>query len=257
MPESDLDLLITAAQDAGLIALRFWQQPVEVETKPDGSPVSAADLAVDAALRKVLTAARPDYGWMSEESADDPARLTAPATFIVDPIDGTRAYLDHSRDWALSLAVIRGGVPVAGVVHLPARGTTYAAAAGQGATRDGVPLQVSPRAQVDGASMLAARPLYAARNWPRGVPGFDRHFRSSMAWRLALVAEGRFDAMMTLRPSWDWDIAAGILLAAEAGAAVTDRTGAALRLNGPDRRSDGVVAANAVLHAAIRAQLAA
>lgn len=218
MPETDLALLRRAATDAGEIALGYWRQNPEIWTKPDQSPVSSADLAVDTALRERLGAARPEYGWISEESEDDIDRLDRESVFIVDPIDGTRAYLDGAAEWALSLAVAKAGTITAAVVHLPARGLTYGAARGQGATLNDAPITASSVTSPEGATMLASRPTYAAAHWQgEVVPAFKRQFRSSMAWRLALVAEARFDAMMTLKPAWEWDIAAGSLIAAEAG----------------------------------------
>lgn len=242
--------------DAGEIALSHWRHDPKTWIKADASPVSAADLAVDAALRESLAAARPAYGWISEESEDDADRLDRETVFIVDPIDGTRAYLEGAAEWALSLAVARRGEVTAAVVHLPARGLTYGAARGQGATLNDAPIVVSSAARAEGASMLASRPSYAAAHWLGEVPGFKRQFRSSMAWRLALVAEARFDAMMTLMPAWEWDIAAGSLIAAEAGARVTDRRGGALRFNSTARRTDGILAAPERLHDAILQALA-
>lgn len=255
MPASDLTLLIDAALIAGDIALRHWGGSPQTWTKDDDSPVSAADLEVDRALRDALGAARPAYGWLSEESPDDPARLEREHCFILDPIDGTRAFLKGEKTWAVSLAVAQGSGIAAGVVHMPATGRTYTAAAGQGAWLNGVPLSVSDRAEPDGARLLASRPVYAEKNWRR-LPVFERMFRPSLAYRIACVAEGRADAVLTLRPSWEWDIAAGALIAAEAGARVTDRHGAPLRFNSPTRRSPGLLAANAGLHGAIGQALA-
>ncbi len=256
MPASDdLPLLIDAALTAGDIACRHWGGAPRIWTKSDDSPVSAADLEVDAALREALLAARPGYGWLSEESRDDPARLHREHCFILDPIDGTRAFLNNEKTWAISLAVAQGSAIAAAVVHLPARGRTYTAAAGRGAWLNGRPLVASARGEPDGARLLASRPTYAAQNWSR-VPAFERMFRSSLAYRIACVGEGRADAMLTLRPAWEWDVAAGALIAAEAGARVTDRFGGPLRFNTPGRRSQGVLAANPVLHDAIRAALA-
>ncbi len=249
----DLPLLIDAARAAGAIALAQWRTDIAVTAKPDGSPVSTADLAVDAALRGALTAARPGNAWLSEETPDDPARLAVRHCFVVDPIDGTRAYLDGQRTWALSLAVVEDGAAVAAVVYLPARALLYAAARGRGATLNGESLRVGTHGLPDGARTLANRATYETPLWRGAVPGFERHFRPSMAYRLALVAQGRFDAMLTLRPAWEWDIAAGSLLVTEAGGRVTDRTGAALRFNTPNRQADGVIAANATLHAGVLA----
>jgi myo-inositol-1(or 4)-monophosphatase len=232
LPESDLALLIRTARDAGEIALGFWRTDQTVWHKDEGAgPVSEGDYATDTALRNALTTARPGYGWLSEETPDDAARLSCDRAFVVDPIDGTRAYVDGQDTWALSLAVVSGGAPVAAVVYLPARGTLYAA-----------------------ATLLAPRPSLDPEHWPGGVPPVTRAFRPSLAWRLALVAEGAFDAMLTFRDAWEWDIAAGALIAAEAGARVTDRAGAPLAFNSPAARTPGALVAPPPLHAALLAR---
>lgn len=255
MPASDLSLLIDAALVAGDIAAAHWRRAPRTWTKADDSPVSAADLEVDRALRDALLSARPDYGWLSEESPDDPARLGREHCFILDPIDGTRAFLKGETNWAVSLAVTQGSAVTAAVVHMPAKGRTYTAAAGQGARLNGAALAVTDRADPEGARLLASRPTYGAAHWRR-LPAFERVFRPSLAYRIACVGEGRADAMLSLRPAWEWDIAAGALVAAEAGARVTDRHGAPLHFNNPAGRTEGVLAANPALHAAIRAALA-
>jgi len=140
-------------------------------------------------------------------------------------------------------------IPVAAVVHLPALDLTYRAIAGQGARLNDDSLAVSRRGALSGARVLATRAMLDPRHWPGGLPAVERHFRPALAWRLALVGEGRFDAMLTLRDAWDWDIAASALIAAEAGACVTDRHGAPLRFNSAAARSPGVLAAPAPLHA--------
>jgi myo-inositol-1(or 4)-monophosphatase len=255
LQESDLDLLLDAAREAGTIALGHWRKDPKVWEKGVDGPVSEADFAVDAFLRDLLGAARPDYGWLSEETPDDPAARAASRIFVVDPIDGTRAYVAGEATWAHSLAVVEDGRPVAAVVHLPVRGKTYAAALGHGATLNGVPLEASDRSEVAGATFLAARVSFEAQHWKGPVPHVDRAFRPSLAYRLALVGEGRFDGMLTLRPTWEWDVAAGALVATEAGATVTDRRGRPLRFNNPDPRLDGVLAAGPLLHAAVHRRL--
>lgn len=258
MPASDLPLLIEAAEDAGRIATRFIGAPIEVREKPDGAgPVTEADLAVDAALAQILRAARPEYGWLSEETEDGPARLASERVFIVDPIDGTRAFLDGGDGWAHSLAVAERGVITAAAIYLPMCDKLYTAAAGQGAALNGVPIRVTDRAGLDGASLLASRPAFVSGIWRDGiVPKVTRAFRPSLAHRLGLVAEGRYDAMLTLRASWEWDIAAGDLILREAGAVTSTRRAVPLVFNNPDPRLDGVIAANPALHRALHAALA-
>ncbi|MEQ9042033.1 MAG: 3'(2'),5'-bisphosphate nucleotidase CysQ [Silicimonas sp.] len=248
MPASDLDLLTEAAEEAGRIARRYWREDPQVWDKGGDDPVSEADFAVDTYLRTALLAARPDYGWVSEETEDDPARLTASRVFIVDPIDGTRAFVAGEPTWAHSLAVVEHGQVTAACVYLPVRDKLYRAAIGQGATLNGARLRASQAHDLEGSTVLTPRVTLQERFWKNGVPGFDRHFRPSLAYRLALVGEGRFDAMMTLRASWEWDIAAGALIAHEAGATVTDRRGQPITFNSPSRQTAGVVTAAAALH---------
>lgn len=257
-PAADLALLAEAAEGAAEIALSHWRQDPKVWDKPgDEGPVTEADLAVDAYLSERLRAARPGYGWMSEETPDDLAARAADTLFIVDPIDGTRAYARGEPIWAHSLAVVHAGRPVAAVVHLPAEGMRYAAAAGHGATRDGAPIApVAAPPALDTADMLVTRPNLAAGLWRGPVPSLARHFRPSLAYRIALVAEGRFDGMLTLRDSWEWDVAAGALIAEEAGARVTDRAGRPLSFNSSGRKTAGVLAAPPTLHAETLARLA-
>ena len=251
MPENDLSLLIEAARRAADEAKAFIGDDLGIEHKPDDSPVTQADLAVDRMLRRSLLDARPGYGWLSEETPDDRGRLDRDATFIVDPIDGTRAFIEGQKTWAHSLAVARAGTIVAAVVYLPMLDLLYTAVAGQGAHLNGAPIAVSGTDTLDAAEVLATRPTLEPKNWPRGVPPVKRAHRPSLAYRLGLVAEGRFDAMLTLRPAWEWDIAAGSLILSEAGATVTDRRGGPLRFNNPHPQTDGVLGANPTLHAAL------
>ncbi len=258
MPEADdLSLLIEAAQAVGEIARSFFGRDPQVWEKPDGAgPVTEADLAVNAALEEHLRGARPHYGWLSEESPDNTVRLALPHTFIVDPLDGTRAFIQGDGTWAHSLAIVKSGEVVAGVVYLPMRDKLYAARRGQGATLNGAPISVSSRDGLDGATVLASRINYDPWHWVGAEPpAVERHFRSSLAYRMSLVAEGRFDAMLTLRPTWEWDVAAGTLIVAEAGGRVSDKRGKAPRFNNPQPQLDGLVAAGPLLQAELAERL--
>ena len=249
MPVTDLQLLIEAAQSAGDIALGYYRSNENQSwDKPDGQgPVTEADLAVDAHLRETLTDARTDFGWLSEETEDDPARLDTQAQFIVDPIDGTRAFMNGSKDWGHSIAIARNGEVTAAVVYMPAAGALYSAEKGRGAFLNGAPIEIA--ATIDPPTVLTARITMEAQNWRNGQPPtLTRHFRSSLAYRLCLVAQGRFSSMITLRASWEWDIAAGALIVSEAGGRLTDRTGGALRFNNAHPQLNGVVAGEAQVH---------
>ena len=257
MPAADLSLLIEAARAAGEVALGYTGPDARRWDKPgDAGPVTEADPAVNDTLHGILQGARPGYGWLSEETEDSPERLDRSRVFIVDPIDGTRSFVEGSDTWAHSLAVAEGGRVTAAVVYLPKRGLLYAAAQGQGAQLNDTPIAPTGTPALAQAEVLAARPVMQSQYWRHGAqPTFRRAYRPSLAYRLALVAEGRFDGMLTLRPCWEWDIAAGDLILREAGARVTDRTGHDLRFNNADPRLNGVIAGGAAVHAGLTAAL--
>jgi myo-inositol-1(or 4)-monophosphatase len=258
LPASDLPLLIEAARAAGRIATSFTGLLARRWDKPDGGgPVTEADMAVNAMLEQRLRSARPGYGWLSEETEDDPDRLSRDRVFIVDPIDGTRSFAEGSKTWAHALAVVENGIVTDAVIYLPLRDMLFSASAGQGAFLNGAPIVASQTQALATAEILAARPNLASLHWQGGqAPQFSRAYRPSLAYRMALVAQGRFDGMLTLRPSWEWDIAPGDLILREAGGICTDRAGLRLRFNNPVPKLDGVVAAGAMIHAQIRAALA-
>ncbi len=249
MQGNDLALLIDAAGASGEIARRHRSNGVEVRDKPGGAgPVTEADLEIDRMLKADLLSARPDYGWLSEETEDDAARLTRDRVFIIDPIDGTRAFIDGHGDFAHSLAIAEHGRIVAAAIYLPLRDQMFTASATDPARLNSTPIAANA-AGLDGAAVLAARTNFDPSHWPGGVPAVNRHFRSSLAYRLCLVAQGRFDAMLTLRPTWEWDIAAGSLIVERAGGNASDRTGGApMRFNNPTPRLNGIVAAGPGLH---------
>ncbi len=253
MPASDLPLLIDAARAAGQIATRYAGPTAKRWDKPDGTgPVTEADLAVNVMLHKTLRAARPDYGWLSEESEDTTARLSHSRVFIVDPIDGTRSFIEGAGSWAHAIAVAERGQITAAVIYLPMLKRLYSAARGAGAWLNGERIHASDIGLFEQATVLAAKPTLAGPIWRSGArPAFTPAYRPSLAYRLGLVAQSRFDAMLTLRPSWEWDIAAGALIVAEAGGLCTDRTGTMLRFNNPDPRLNGVVAGGSAIHAAL------
>ncbi|MEM7752444.1 MAG: 3'(2'),5'-bisphosphate nucleotidase CysQ [Pseudomonadota bacterium] len=256
MPAADLELLRTAALEAGEIARRYWREDPQVWDKGGDDPVSEADFAVDTHLHQRLLGARPDYGWVSEETEDNAERLLAERVFIVDPIDGTRSFVAGDKTWAHSLAVSVNGQITAACVYLPVRDKLYLAALGKGASLNDEELSASSSDVLDGATVLSPKVSFRDEFWKDSPPPVARHFRPSLAYRMALVGEGRFDAMLTLRPAWEWDIAAGALIAEEAGAQVSDRHGQRLCFNSAARQTAGVVAGGREIHAALMDRLA-
>ncbi len=255
---NDLALLTAAAREAGRIAMRFWRHELKVWDKGgEHGPVSEADLAVNTMLKARLMGARPGYGWLSEESPDDAERLALDRVFIIDPIDGTRAFIAGEDNFAVSLAVAERGQVIAGVVLLPAKNRLYSARIDTAAMCDDVPIRASNRVVLDGADILATKANMQPEFWPGGVPDLKRSFRTSLAYRMCLAAEGRHDGMLTFRDAWEWDIAAGALICARAGATVTDRHGMPLRFNSAPPQTPGVIATSPALHQAILSRLSA
>lgn len=250
MPARDLALLTDAAREAGRIALRYWRKDPQVWDKGgEHGPVTEADLAVNDMLKARLLTARPDYGWLSEETPDNADRLAADTVFIIDPIDGTRAFVAGEETWAHSLAVAHKGKVTAGVVYLPAIDRIYTASEASPPMKDGQLIAASARDVLEGSNILTTKANMVPEKWPGGVPDIIRSFRASLAYRMCLAAEGRFDGMLTLRDAWEWDIAAGSLIAERAGAVVTDQSGASLRFNSQGAQANGVLALPPRLHA--------
>ena len=242
MPEADLELLQAAGNAAGEIAKRYFKADPEIWDKGDGQgPVTEADLAIDRMLKAELLKARPGYGWLSEESEDGTARLSTERVFIVDPIDGTRAFINGEKTFSHALAVVENGQVVAAVVHVPMLARTYTATLGGGAFCNGAAITVSQKSEMDGATVLSRKPDLKPEHW-LAPHGLKHNFRPSLAYRLCLVAEGRFDAMLTLRPAWEWDVAAGDLIVREAGGVATTSAGVPTRYNNRLPKLAGMVA---------------
>ena len=250
-PESDLDLLNAAVREAGKIALRFFGGQYRRWTKDGGSPVTEADLAVDTFLKDTLRSARPGYGWLSEESLDDPARLQARRVFVVDPIDGTVAFMKGRPHFTICAAVVEDGRPTAGVVFNPAADENFTAETGRGAFLNGAPIKAGKRAEIAGCYLLGNKQAFDG--WP---PMHIENF-SSIAYRVALVAAGRFDAMVSLTTKRDWDMAAADIVLSEAGGQLVGPDGALLTYNGPLALQGATIASGPGLTGPLLAELAA
>ncbi|WP_127752166.1 3'(2'),5'-bisphosphate nucleotidase CysQ [Devosia sp. 1566] len=218
--QEDLELLRSSAVSAGIIACGFFRAPVKAWTKDNASPVSEADILVDRYLAASLLAARPDYGWLSEETADNPLRLTCRRVFVVDPIDGTKGFLRGEDSWTVSLAVVEDGVPIAGVVYAPVRNEMYDACRGTGARLNGAPL--SRRRRAGGLPLIPAPTAVHQELAAEGLDYTRGPSLPSLAYRLVQVATGKLDAAVSRRGAQDWDIAAAALILEEAGIPLAD-----------------------------------
>lgn len=244
----DYEVLKAAVRDAGALANSYFRRQIEVHRKPDGSEVSEADLAVDAALKLDLTTRRKDYGWLSEESPDDRSRLKHSRVWMIDPIDGTSAFLRHAPEWTVSAALVEDGVPVLGVVYNPASGEFFHAMRGKGAFLNGEPIHVSEKKTLQGAKMIASGGLFKKKIWEEPWPEVTAQWVNSVAYRLALVACGRGDATISLTAKAEWDLAAAAVLMDEAGGIITDHRGNPHPYNRENPRFPGLVASGKPLH---------
>ncbi len=245
MTDSLADRVAAITTHAGAFALAKFRTEVERWEKSPGELVCEVDLAVDQMLREQLQALVPEAGWLSEETADDAQRLACTKLWVVDPIDGTRDYLRGREGWAVSVALVEGGAPVLGVLDAPARNEHWRAEAGKGAYRNGTRLRAGDRRQLAGARVPADALSRADRDF------FTPVFKpNSIALRMAMVAADEADLVATLRWGNEWDIAAAVLIALEAGAAATDALGRALTFNTPEARAFGVLTTACGIHGA-------
>ncbi|MEO6040610.1 MAG: 3'(2'),5'-bisphosphate nucleotidase CysQ [Croceibacterium sp.] len=249
----DRQRLEAIGREAGEMALRRWPGHGHALTswdKTPGSPVCEADIEVDEFLKRELGLLLPSAGWLSEETADDPARLERDLIWVVDPVDGTRDFIRGRAGWAVSVALISAGRPLIGMLEAPARGESWCAVAGQGSWLNGRPLAVSGRAELSGARVPTDQ-----------LPPEDRDLTTvekpnSIALRVAMVADDRADLVATLRWGFEWDVAAAALIAREAGAAVSDAFGQPLVFNKRDPRAFGLLVSAPAIHAAAVERLA-
>lgn len=243
-------LLSTAVQEGGEIALRYWRNAPQRRNKADGSPVSEADLAVDAHLSERLRARLPDAAWLSEETAAPAAEREADLAWIVDPIDGTRPFLAGEPGFCVAAALTFKGRPVASAIYAPALEALFSAARGEGARRNGLAMQASGRQSLEGASLSAP-----AAAFPEAPPSILL-VNTAMCLTLAEVATGAVDALVARGRKSDWDLAAGALLVEEAGGCATRLDGGPFAFNGPGAQQDGVLAAGVHLHRLLRNRFA-
>jgi len=250
-PADDLALLREVVLEAGALAMTYFRADPKTWTKTAGDPVTEADIAVDTLLRERLTGARPGYGWLSEETEDTTERLACRHVWIVDPIDGTRAFIEGRPEFTVAAAMVEDGRPKAGVVFNPATDEFYDALAGAGAWLNGAPIAVTRRTGFDGAKLLASSRMVrrAIDKLTTAPVTFDAV--NSIAYRLALVAAGRFDATFSLAAKSDWDIAAADLILTEAGGMLSDVAGQPFVYNSRRARLPSILGAGPAMHAAL------
>jgi len=253
--DEERDVLINVIRKAGVEALRFAVDGFEIIQKPDQSPVTSADLAVNQVLQSRLTSEFPQDGWLSEESPDSPDRLQKRRVWVVDPIDGTKAFINGEPEFCISVALIEEGQPVVAGIFNPSTDELFTATQGEG-------LRLNDEPVVASATWNGRHPVIALNPWERRIGRFtslepsanNRPIRS-IAWVLALTATGRIEAVATLEPENEWDVAAGALLITEAGGTISDGHGHDLTFNRRVPRYSGIIATSPSCPDALKRQL--
>ncbi len=255
MPRSEDLLRIRQGLQAAIEILRAPRTGAEVERKAGGDPVTDADRAVDRRLRELLP--RPGEGWLSEETADDPARLECRRVWVVDPLDGTREFVEDIPEWCVSIGLVEEGRAVAGGICNPSTGQLFVGSVEGGVTLNGRPARMSGQEELEGATVLASRTEVGRGQWEsfRGE-AFAIRPLGSVAYKLALVAAGLGDVTWTLVPKHEWDVAAGTALVTSAGGEVWDLGGSLPWFNQPSPRLTGLVATPPQLAVQVRGFLA-
>jgi myo-inositol-1(or 4)-monophosphatase len=246
----DVLLLTDTVREAGALALSLFRTELKNWTKGTSSPVSEADIAVNDLIAARLRSATPNYGWLSEESADDQERLHKQRVWIVDPIDGTRGYLAGREDWCVSVALVEDSRPLLAAVFAPASDEFFFAERGRGALLSGATVRATSGTEIDFARVAGPKPLIERLN--RSSSEIAVHPRiASLALRLCRVAEGRLDAAFAGGQSHDWDLAAANLIVEEANGSMTALSGDAIRYNRGEVTHGMLVAAGCDRHASI------
>lgn len=255
--EKEKACAVAAARAAGAIIRSLYHTDYPVDYKGTDSPVTIADREANQKIHEILQGAFPAYGWLSEETADSAARLSCQRVWVVDPLDGTKEFIERIPEFAVSIALIEDGVPLLGVAYNPIQDRLFWAVRGQGAWCDHRRLHVSRTERLAEATILASRSETKRGEWRDFAPLFRIRPTGSIAYKLSLLASGEADASFTLVPKNEWDICAGTIIVEEAGGMVTSLTGQPVMFNQPQTLLRGLVASNGILHAQILRLLAA
>jgi len=237
-------LVRQVTEEAGRIALSYFARDIHTWDKSPNNPVSEADIAVDTFLRTTLMQNRTGYGWLSEETEDQPERLRCGRLWIVDPIDGTRSFLRGGENWGISVALVQDKKTIVAAFYAPVKNAFYFAERGRGVTKNGLNISVSSQTDLAQARMMGDPSAFKSKKfWPKPWPAtMHCEQANSIALRICQIADGQFDCCVTLRPKNDWDVAAADLILEEAGGLLTTGTGKRLVFNREKPLHDHIVA---------------
>ncbi|GIW40621.1 MAG: hypothetical protein KatS3mg076_1198 [Candidatus Binatia bacterium] len=249
--ERELAVAIRAAEEAGRVLSEYAGRPLAVREKGKDQPVTDADLRANERIHSILAEAFPDDGWLSEETADSKDRLARERVWVVDPLDGTKEFVQGIPEYCVSIGLVEGGLPRLGVCHNPARGEWFTGVVGRGARYNGKPSRVTDVRDLGRARILASRSEEARGEWDPFKDKLHVVLTGSVAYKLALISAGLGDGTFSLTPKNEWDVCGGVALVLAAGGRVTDPEGGVLRFNREDTKLPGLVAANEALHRAL------
>lgn len=249
---AELSRLEEAVREAGDAVIKIAKDGFETAYKANKDPVTAADLAADAVLKRRLLDGFGDCGWLSEETSDDPGRLKKNRVWIVDPIDGTKEFVSGIDEFAVSAALVDNGQPVLAAVYNPAADRLFTAVKGEGVWLNAQPIKVRNNA-VEKPLILASRSEVKRGEFEVFEPFVQLRVCGSIAYKLALVAAGQADATFSLGPKNEWDIAAGVLILQQAGGKVTDLTGDSFLFNQRQPLVNGIIAASMASYSSVTA----
>ncbi len=254
-------LMTQATREAGEAIMHYYRpgesiaSSVHLRDKCHNNPLTQADLEADTLLRHRLLDATPHFGWLSEETVDHPDRLSKQWTWVVDPIDGTKEFITGLPQFAISVALVNNGKPVAACIYNQATQELYTAIQGDGDRLNDQPIQTSSRQQLMGASCLASRSETQRGEWQPFLNEWQIQTMGSIAYKLALVASGHYDMTFTLTPKNEWDFCAGTLLIQEAGGQVSHKNGEPFCFNQIKPGIRALLATNGSLHAQLLTRL--
>ena len=232
---TELSIAKDAAIEAGGLILSYYKADYEIKDKGYHNPVTTADHAADARLKDMLTGSYPDYGWLSEETVDSKKRLNKDRVWVVDPLDGTKEFIEGVPHFVVSVALVENGEPILGVLYNPVTTETFTAVKGQGAMLDGEKIKCSKKEKSDEMVIFNSRSETRSGLWDPFQDTFkELKAIGSVAYKLGLTAAGRADIFASLRPKNEWDICAGNCIINEAGGKLVDLYGNARQYNSPD-----------------------
>ncbi len=254
MYEKELERIRAGLAEAGRIGLKYTAGEIEAVKKQGGDPVTQADIEIDGVLKEILV--QDCDGWLSEETADDPARLKKPRVWIVDPLDGTREFIEGINEWCSSIALCENGRIVCAGIYNPTRDEMFLAAKGRPTTLNGKETRASSKTSVEGATVLASRSEVRRGEWEIFTDSpFKTIAMGSVAYKLARVSAGLDDSTFTLVPKNEWDVAAGVLLIESAGGKVITKHRKTRTFNSADTLLPGLIAAGPEIFEDILAEI--